>query len=115
MTKPYWYKNRTLPEWQSPVDQRCTAILDTGETVVNCAECVADYRAQDHQSCDNNNGNQNKDERVLDQTLASFLRSEQHGFYSPFAKISQATQRDTPIIYSQYDKVQGKTFALMLA
>ena len=50
--------------------------LHTREAFVDRAKYVADDRAQDHQDRDNNNGNQNKNQCILNQPLAFFLRSE---------------------------------------
>jgi hypothetical protein len=56
--------------------------LDRREAGVDGAEGVADDRTQDHKGRDNNNGNQNKNQRVFDQALAFLLASEQHGVFS---------------------------------
>ena len=50
--------------------------LHAREAFVDWAKYVADNRAQDHQDRDNNDGNQNKNQCVLNQTLAIFLRGE---------------------------------------
>jgi hypothetical protein len=63
--------------------------LHAVEAVVDGAEGVANDRAEDHQGCDNNDGNQNKNQSVLDQTLTLLFRSEQHGCISPFFSISR--------------------------
>ena len=46
------------------------------EALVDAAEHVADDRAKQHEDCNNNDSNQNKDQRVLNQTLAFFFLRE---------------------------------------
>ena len=43
------------------------------EAGIDLAEDVTDNRAEDHKSRDNNNGNQNKNQRIFNQTLTFFL------------------------------------------
>ena len=53
--------------------------LHGAEAGIDLAEDVTDDRAEDHKSRDNNDGNQNKNQRIFDQTLTFFLGWEQHG------------------------------------
>jgi len=48
------------------------------------AENITNDRAEDHQYSKNNNGYQNKNQRVLYQTLAFLFRGEQHEKTPPF-------------------------------
>ena len=52
------------------------ASLHRAEAGVDLAEYVADHRAEDHKRSDDNNGNQNKDQRIFDQALAFLFRGE---------------------------------------
>ena len=54
------------------------ARLDVADDV---GEDVADGWSEQGQNDDHDNRDQNKNQRVLDQTLASLLRSVQHGFH----------------------------------
>ena len=47
--------------------------LHSVEAGVDLAEDVTDDRAEDHESRDNNDSNQNKNQRIFDQTLAFFF------------------------------------------
>jgi hypothetical protein len=50
--------------------------LHAVQAVIDGAEGVADDRAQDHERRNYNNGNQNKNERILYQALAFLFRGE---------------------------------------
>ena len=52
--------------------------LHGAEAGVDGAEHVTNDGSEDHESSDNNNGNQNEDQRIFNQTLAFFFRWEQH-------------------------------------
>jgi hypothetical protein len=52
------------------------------KAVVDRAENVANDRAQNQQGRDNNNGNQNKNQRIFDQTLTLLVACKQHGILS---------------------------------
>ena len=45
---------------------------------IEFTEHVADDRAEDHEGSNDNDGNQNQDESILDQTLALFPGGKQH-------------------------------------
>ena len=49
-------------------------------------EYVADDGAQQKQNSDNDDGDQNQDQRVFDQTLTFFARQEQHVFHPPLCR-----------------------------
>ena len=53
-----------------------TLNLHSAEAGVDFAEHVADDRAEDHESRDNNDGNQNKNQRILNQALAFLFGGE---------------------------------------
>jgi hypothetical protein len=53
------------------------------ERVNNGGEYVADGRPQDDQNSDHDDGDQDQDQRVLDQALAFFPRQKQHVFLPP--------------------------------
>jgi len=61
---------------QGPVACQEMVVLHAVEAVVDGAERVADDRAEDHEGRDNNDGNQNKNQRIFDQTLAFLFRGE---------------------------------------
>jgi hypothetical protein len=75
--------------------------LCTGKAGVDGAKYVANDRAQDHEDRDNNDGNQNKNQSVFDQALASFLRRKQHGLFSPFLGIFPKTIREVRANYKE--------------
>ncbi len=50
--------------------------LHGAEAGVDRAEHIANDRAEDHEGRDNNDGNQNKNQRILNQALAFFLGGE---------------------------------------
>jgi hypothetical protein len=47
--------------------------LHSVEAGIDLAEDITDDRAEDHESRDNNDSNQNKNQRIFDQTLTFFL------------------------------------------
>ncbi len=47
--------------------------LHAGEAGVDLAEHVADHGAEDHQRSNNNDGDQNENQSVFDETLTFFL------------------------------------------
>ena len=49
-------------------------LADAAEAVVDGAEDVTDDGAEYHKYRDNDNGNQNENQRVFDQTLTFFVR-----------------------------------------
>ena len=54
------------------------------EACIDGAENFTDQRAEDCENSDNNDSNQNKDQRIFNQTLAFFFDWEQHGNLAPF-------------------------------
>jgi hypothetical protein len=55
--------------------------LHTAEASVDVAKHVADQWAHESEDRNNNDSDQNKDQRVLYQTLALFFLREEHGFF----------------------------------
>jgi hypothetical protein len=62
-------------------DYQTCALLETGKAGVDVAEYVADDGSEDHQSRNNNNGYQNKNQRIFNEALAFFFGGEKHGLY----------------------------------
>ena len=58
--------------------------LEAGQAGVDIAEDVTDDRAKNHQSRNNNDSYQNKNQRILNKTLAFFFGWKQHFEISPF-------------------------------
>ena len=48
--------------------------LDAGEAGVDFAEYVTDDWSEDHEGCDNYDGDQNEDKSIFNETLAFFFR-----------------------------------------
>jgi len=51
-------------------------LTNAGEAVIDGAENVANDRAKQHEDCNNNDSDKNKDQGILYQTLAFFFRGE---------------------------------------
>ena len=51
---------------------------------IKLAEDITDDRAEDHERRDNNNGNQNKNQRIFHKALAFLFGWKQHGNLPPF-------------------------------
>ena len=81
------------------------------EACVDRAEGVANNRAENHQGCDNNDGNQNKDQRIFDQPLASLFRCKQHRQFSFLPVL--ARQKYTIIIGTLLQEIQVLVLAFM--
>ena len=60
--------------------------LHTRQAAVDLAEYISDQWSKNHKRSDNDDGNQNKNQRVLNQALALFLgeKAAKHCCYSPF-------------------------------
>ena len=61
--------------------------LHASEAGIDLRERIADGGTEEHESRDNNDGNQNEKQSILNKTLSFFLGWEQHGL-SPFFWIS---------------------------
>ncbi len=65
---------------QSPTSLNISHVLQTiGQVGIDLGEYVADDRAEYQQNSNNYDCYQNKDQSILDKTLAFFFRGEQHG------------------------------------
>jgi len=80
--------------------------LHPTKTGINFTECIADHWAKEHESRNNNDGYQNKNERVLDKTLSFFFGQKQHESIPPFQKISHANVRLVSL-YNYYFNLQA--------
>src|SRR5271157_4658975 len=77
-------------------------ILNASEAGVDLTECVADCGAKYHHNCNNDNSNQNKNQRVLNQALTLFFESEQHSIFLLSLRISPTTEMEG--LYYDYIK-----------